>query len=286
MAMAQQSQPSTYTQGYSNCTIATHLTRTANADAAFVLPYVKKTDRLLDLGCGPGTITIGLAKYASEGSTIGLDISKDVLQKAKALATEANMPTDGPGSLVFEEANVLEGLEYQDDTFDIIFCSQVIGHIPPPDLPVKALSELRRILKPGGILATRDGLVPHFFPRSLELDRLWSQNQLRGFYQGNPPADPTNTIMPALFRRAGFDADGGKVKVGVSANVQHTAEQRKWLAWRGKGQLKEGDSFRQSWLDAGISEAEIEQTIRAIETWEKTEDAFFTQMQCEMLGWK
>jgi len=162
--MAQHSQPSSYTQGYSSYTTSTHESRTSEVDAAFLLPYIKKKDRILDVACKPSTITTGLA---SEGATIGIDISPDVLQKAKTLPDKSNVPTQGPSSVVFEEGNVLERLTYPDDTFDIIFCSQLFGHLPPPDLPLRALTEIRRVLKPGGILATRDGVGQHFLPTEL-----------------------------------------------------------------------------------------------------------------------
>jgi ubiquinone/menaquinone biosynthesis C-methylase UbiE len=282
--MAQHNQPSTYTQGYSNSTISTHQRRTAESDAAFLLPHIKKTDHILDVGCGPGTITTGLAKYAGEGMTIGLDISEDVLQKAKTLAAEANVPTQGPGSVVFEQGNVLERLPYPDDTFDVAYCSQVFGHIPPPDLPLRALSEIRRVLKPGGVLATRDGVAQHFFPQSLALDRLWVRNASRALHKGEPPADVTGAMMPTLFQSAGFDP--AKIRVGAGTLVHSGPEARRWLVARGTGQLQQGDAFRQSWLDAGITEDEIQETLRAAEEWAETEGAWFAALQCEMLAWK
>ncbi|KAF2796437.1 S-adenosyl-L-methionine-dependent methyltransferase [Melanomma pulvis-pyrius CBS 109.77] len=284
--IAQHSQSSTYTQGYSDYTVATQQLRTAESEAAFLLPYIKKTDHILDVGCGPGTITTGLAKYASQGRIVGVDISTDVLQKAKTLAAEANAPTQGPGSVVFEQGNVLESLDYPDASFDILYSSQLFGHLPPPDLPRRALAEMRRILKPGGILATRDGAGQHFYPPSLDLDRLWVQNQARALGKGAPAADPTATMMPALFRGGGFDADGGKVRVGAGTTVYSGLETRKWLAWRAAGHLQKGDAFYQSWLDAGISEDEIRQTLVAVEKWVETEDAWYAALQCEMLAWK
>ncbi|KAL7929533.1 S-adenosyl-L-methionine-dependent methyltransferase [Trichoderma chlorosporum] len=284
--MAQTNLPSYYARGHSDHTIATHLRRKAETDAAFLLPYIKTTDHILDVGCGPGTITTSLAKYASQGTTVGIDISTDVLQKAKALADEANIPTQGPGSVTFEEGNVVDGLSYPDNTFDVVFSSQVLGHMPQPDIPLRALTEMRRVLKPGGILATRDGMNHHFYPQSLELDRLWGANQLRASRKGAPEIDPTSTVMPALFRSAGFDADGGKVRVGAAANVFAEAEARKRLAWRADGQLQPGDPFYQSWIDAGISKDEIQQTLHAIRKWADTDDAWLVILQCEMLAWK
>ncbi|KKO99883.1 methyltransferase-UbiE family protein [Trichoderma harzianum] len=284
--MAQTNLPSYYARGHSEYTIATHLRRKAETDAAFLLPHIKTTDHILDVGCGPGTITTSLAKYASQGKTVGIDLSTDVLQKARALADESNAPTQGPGSVVFEEGNVVDGLAYPDNTFDVVYSSQVLGHLPQPDIPLRALAEMRRVLKPGGILATRDGMGQHFYPQSFDLDRLWGANQLRASRKGKPEADPTATVMPALLRKAGFDVDGGKVHVGAGTSVFSDAEARKRLAWRADGQLQPGDPFYQSWLDAGISEDEIQQTLRAVRRWADTEDAWLVLLQCEILAWK
>ncbi|KAI5464435.1 S-adenosyl-L-methionine-dependent methyltransferase [Mariannaea sp. PMI_226] len=285
--MAQPNQPSNYTQGHSNYTIATHQSRTAESDAGFLLPYINKTDHILDVGCGPGTITTGFAKHASQGTTVGVDISASVLEKARELATNANVPTEGPGSVVFREGNVLESLPFDDDTFDVVFASQVFGHLlPSPELPLRALVEIRRVLKPGGILATRDAAGSHFYPQSLGLDKLWTQNLRRGLNKGAPETEPVAANMPAWLRAVGFDADAGKVRLGAGTTVFSGPETRKWLAWRVTGQLQRGDAFYQSWIDAGISEKEIQETLKAVHKWAETEDAWFGSLQCEMLAWK
>lgn len=162
----------------------------------------------------------------------------------------------------------------------------MLGHFPPPELPVRALVEMRRLLKPGGVLATRDAAATHSYPSSLALDRLYNQSQMRASRGGPPEDDPTGTLMPALYRRAGFDADGGKVRVGAGAGVFAGAETRRWLAWRIAGQLQPGDPFRQTWVDAGIPEEEIEEAVRAVEQWAETEDAWSVGVHCEMLAWK
>lgn len=284
--MSQHSQPSYYARGHSDYTVATQQARTVESDGAFLVPHIKKTDHILDVGCGPGTITTSLTKYASDGRVVGIDISPDVLQKARTLAAESNAPVQGPGSVVFQEGNVLRRLPYPDNNFDVVFASQVLGHMPPPELPVTALKEMRRVLKPGGILATRDEADSHFYPRSSDLDRLWTANQLRASRNGAPETDTTGTVMPALVRAAGFDADGGKVCIGAGTKVFSGLETRRWLAWRAKGQLKTGDPFYQSWLDAGISEGDVRETLSAVEEWAETEDAWFASLQCEMLAWK
>ncbi|KAJ9620089.1 hypothetical protein H2204_012399 [Knufia peltigerae] len=284
--MAQPKSTGNYTQGYSSQTVATQQARTVESEAAFLLPYIKERDYILDVGCGPGTITTGFVKYASKGKAVGVDISTNVLGRARATADEANIPKEGPGSVVFEEGNILQGLAYADNTFDVVFCSQTLGYMPLPDPPVKAITEMRRVLKPGGILATRDTVDQHFYPRSSDLDRLWVGNFRRAVLKGAPGAELAPPSLPALFRRAGFDADGGKVRIETGSTTFSGAETRQWLAKRAQSQLQPGDPLRQSWLDAGITDEEIQETLRASTQWAETEDAWFAALQCEMLAWK
>ncbi|PQE17104.1 arsenite methyltransferase protein [Rutstroemia sp. NJR-2017a BBW] len=280
--MAQKDLPSYYTRGHSDHTISTHLLRTAESHAPFLLPHLKPTDHILDVGCGPGTITTSFAKYVTEGRITGIDISPIVLQKAQTLASEFHIPTHGCGSVVFEEGDILAGLSYPDATFDVIYSSQLLGHMPPPELPLQALIEMRRVLKPGGILATRDGLGPHFYPRSLDLDRLWGQNEFRASRKGQPEVDTTAMSMPALFRAAGFK----EIKVDAGTNVYAGIEDRKRMFERAKGQLRDGDAFYRSWVDAGITREEIQETLWAVEKWAGMEDAWMVVLQCDVLGWK
>lgn len=275
-----------YKQGHTASTLATHLLRTAEADGGFLLPHIKRTDRILDIGCGPGTITTGFVKYATGGSVVGADFSEGVLEKARALAAEANIPTEGPGSVVFQHGDVLKKLPFDDETFDIVYASQVFGHLPPPDQPLQALAEIRRVLKKGGILATRDGAAQHFYPSHLNLDKLWGENAYR-VYMGEAYGkySPTNQQMPALLRKSGFDVDE-KMQVSGAASMLTGKEARVWIANRGAGQLKKGEPFYQSWLDAGITAEEIEETLEVVDKWAKTEDAWFAAMQVQILVWK
>jgi ubiquinone/menaquinone biosynthesis C-methylase UbiE len=74
---------STYGQGHHTAVTANHVIRTAEADAAFLLPYLKPHHRILDVGCGPGSITTGFAKYVPEGSIIGIDLTPEILKQAQ-----------------------------------------------------------------------------------------------------------------------------------------------------------------------------------------------------------
>lgn len=287
-----------YTQGYSASTLSTHLARTAESDAAFLLPHIRPTDHILDVGCGPGTITVGLAAYVPSGRVVGVDVSALVLEKARSVAAASSPPppSSGAGSVAFHQADVLAGLPFADGAFDVVFASHLFGHLPPPlaGLPLRALQEMRRVLRPGGLVATRDGAAQHFFPARLGLDALWAANFERvvrhsGGGGGEGAADEedaTGASMPRLYRLAGFAADEGKVRVGGAVKVFAGRETREWLAERTAAQLAKGDAFRQSWIDAGIAEEEIDRTVQAARLWAETEDAWGIAVQCEVLAWK
>ena len=145
---------------------------------------------------------------------------------------------------------------------------------------------MRRVLKPGGILGTRDIVQEHFYPRSVDLDRLWVENFRRAVLKGDTEADSSPPVMPALIRRAGFDAYGGKVHIGTGNTVFSGADTRQWLAKRAESQIQSDDPLHRSWLEAGITEGEIHETLLASRKWAETEDAWYAALQCEMLAWK
>lgn len=274
----------TYTQGYSASTTSSHELRTAATDAAFLLPHIRAADHILDVGCGPGTITLGLAAHAPRGRTTGIDLSSTVLSAARGRAAAAGLPTAGEGACVFEEANVLSGLPYADAAFDIVFASQLFPHLPPPDLPEAALAEMRRVLKPGGILATRDAAELHFYPKRFGLGRLWAGYMTRVLGRGRPDAELPGGEMPALFRRVGFEA--GKIHVGAGTTVFAGQDARKWYAESHLGRLSEGDEFLRSWVEGGVSEGEIEETRDALRRWGECEDGWYAALQCEIYAYK
>lgn len=267
-------QTSNYTQGYSKATVASHASRTVQSDASFLLPYIKPTDQMLDVGCGPGTITVGFAGLVPRGLVYGIDISDQVLDQATVVKSLDNV--------LFRKADLLAGIPYQDAHFDIVYSSQLFPHLPTADMRLKALTEMRRVLKPGGILATRDAAELHFYPRKYDLDRLWAGNLARGLRNGEADGVLPGGEMPALFRQAGFE----KVEVGAGTTVYAGEEMRRWFVEGCLGRLTEGDEFRESWRRVGITDHEVEETRVALKKWGDDEDAWYVALQAEILAWK
>jgi SAM-dependent methyltransferase len=134
-----------YTHGHHESVLRSHRTRTAQTSAAYLLPLLKSADRMLDVGAGPGTITVDFAEIVAD--VTATEISPDALALTRATAAER-----GSTNIDFQVADV-HALPFDDDTFDVTHAHQVLQHVADP---VQALREMARVTKPGGIIAARD----------------------------------------------------------------------------------------------------------------------------------
>lgn len=130
--------------------------------------------RVLDLGCGNGNLTSLLAKR-HRAEYFGLDLSENMIEEAKERLGVQAVLTVGDA----------EALPYEADFFDLLLCNASFHHYPNPR---KALSEMRRVLKPGGILILGDPTLPSrlltgFINRFMKFSnsgdaRLWHKKEL------------------------------------------------------------------------------------------------------------
>src|SRR5207237_6414427 len=154
----------TYTHGHAPAVVRQHAQRTAEEAAAFLLPELRPGMRLLDVGCGPGSITRGLAERVAPGEVIGLDLSRETLEEARRDAAAR-----GLGNLRYQEASVYT-LPFADASFDVAYAHQVFQHLREREA---ALREMLRVVRPGGLVAVRDvdwGTVA-YWPRDSWIDR-------------------------------------------------------------------------------------------------------------------
>lgn len=137
-----------YTHGHHGSVLRSHGRRTAENSAAYLLPELREGMRVLDVGCGPGSITLDLAPRAgSAGQVIGIEVVEEPLEAARAAAAaRGDTRTD------FRLGDVY-ALDFADGEFDVVHAHQVLQHLADP---VAALREMRRVTKPGGLVAVRD----------------------------------------------------------------------------------------------------------------------------------
>ena len=143
-----------YTMGFSEEFLSSLRRYTAEASAAYMLPYLRPGHRLLDFGCGPGTISVGLAKAIAPGEFHGIDMESSQIDLAKAVVQARRQ-----GNATFHVGDITD-MPFEDGYFDVAHCHNVLMHIPDT---AAALAEVRRVLKPGGIIACREMITASCF---------------------------------------------------------------------------------------------------------------------------
>jgi SAM-dependent methyltransferase len=132
--------------------------------------------RLIDVGCGPGTITVGLAQVVAPGEVLGVDFAPEMIEQARSLAKEKRI-----SNVRFEVARA-EDLPVADESCDAAFEHTLLEHVANP---LRVLREMRRVLKPGGVVGLADGdwgtmLVEPSIPAMMDgfalYERIWRHN--------------------------------------------------------------------------------------------------------------
>ncbi|QNE73826.1 methyltransferase domain-containing protein [Streptomyces finlayi] len=136
-----------YTHGHHESVLRSHRWRTAVNSAGYLIGGLRPGMTVLDVGCGPGTITADLAALVAPGLVTAVDITEDILGPAAEVIAERGLE-----NVEFATADV-HSLDFPDDSFDVVHAHQVLQHVGDP---VRALSEMRRVCRPGGIVAARD----------------------------------------------------------------------------------------------------------------------------------
>ncbi len=255
-----------YTHGHSESVLANHRWRTAANSAAYLVETLRPGMSLLDVGCGPGTLTGDLAAAVAPGRTVGIDREKSVLDEAATAAP----------SVEFRIGDVYD-LAFDDGSFDVVHAHQVLQHL---SRPLEALIEMRRVLKAGGTLALRDAVYGSFawYPDDERLDR-W-RAVYRSVCERNGADCDTGRRLPALVRAAGFrDLD-------VSSSTWTMSDQAArdfWgLTWARR--CRES-AFGAQAVDFGLAtRSDLDQMHDAWQDWARSPDGVFVVVHVEVLA--
>ncbi|MFF3818498.1 class I SAM-dependent methyltransferase [Streptomyces bluensis] len=268
--MAKPRETAVYTHGHHESVLRSHTWRTAANSAAYLLGSLRPRMKILDIGCGPGTITADLAGLVPDGHVTGVDRAPDILDRARATAAERGLT-----NIDFAVADV-HALDYPDDAFCVVHAHQVLQHVGDP---VRALREMVRVTRPGGYVAVRDAdyAAMSWFPLSPGLDDWLDLYRRVARANGGEPDAGRRLRSWAL--RAGLT----DITATSTAWTFATAEERAW--WSGL------------WADRTLASAYAERATRgghaapeelravaeAWREWGRREDGWFSVLHGEIL---
>jgi SAM-dependent methyltransferase len=261
----------TYTHGHHDSVLKSHRWRTAENSAGYLLPHLRPGMDLLDVGCGPGTITVDLAAAVSPGKVIGMDREHLVVAEAARL-----LESGAPGNLEFRTGDVYS-LDFDDGSVDVVHAHQVLQHLSDP---TAALAEMRRVLRRDGILAVRDGDYGAFMwgPNDPLLDR-WLELYHQVCAHNGAEADAGRHLL-GWARAAGFS------QIEASSSTWTFADPASCRWW--------GDLWAERVIRSGLAEQaveyglstrdELEEISGAWRRWTEHEDAFFVLVHVELIA--
>ncbi|MFI0357964.1 methyltransferase domain-containing protein [Actinomadura sp. 9N407] len=257
-----------YVHGHHTTVLSSHQWRTVENSAAYLIEHLRPGASLLDVGCGPGTITAGLAERVAPGPVTGIDSSADVLD-------EARRTTGGLTNVEFSAADV-HALDFPDGTFDIVHAHQVLQHVPDP---VQALREMRRVCRPGGIVAARDadfGTMA-WYPSPPGMDA-WRPIYYKTAREGGGEPDAGRRLV-AWAREAGFT----DVTAGASAWCYSTPEEREWWSESWGGRMLRSTVAERAIAGGHATRAELEEVYAGWKAWAAAEHGWYSVTHGEIL---
>ena len=259
-----------YSHGHHESVLRSHKWRTAENSAAFMLPHLRDGMSLLDVGCGPGTITADLARRIPGGTVVGVDLPSDVIGAAQR--------EFGNDNLRFEVGDVY-ALDFEDGSFDLVFAHQVLQHLGDP---IGALREMLRVLRPGGHVAVRDSDYGAFLwtPSDPRLSR-WLELYHQLTQRNGAEADAGRNIHRWV-RAAGF----AELQVSSSNWTFQNDEDRAWWGGLWADRVRQSEFATQS-VEYGLTtDSELDGIAEAFLQWADDPEGLFIVVHGEVVATK
>ncbi|WP_424211067.1 methyltransferase domain-containing protein [Streptomyces sp. BI20] len=259
-----------YTHGHHESVLRSHQWRTAENSAAYLLPDLRPGARVLDVGCGPGTITADFAHLVGpEGSVVGVDASAEVVEKARAAAAER-----GARNAEFATGDVY-ALDFPDDSFDVVHAHQVLQHLSDP---VAALREMRRVTRPGGVVAARDAdyAAMTWYPAVPDLDHWLKVYESVARANGGEP--DAGRRVTAWAREAGFTDIRSTATSWCFARPDEIA----WWSGLWADRTTQSDYAAKAVATGHATPEDLQSIATAWHTWGASPDAWFSVLNGEI----
>ena len=247
--------------------------RNAETKAHHLLPHLKPGFRVLDLGCGPGTISVGLANAVDPGQLHGVDIEESQVRLATQTARAL-----GCQNATFHRADVLD-LPFKDGYFDAAFCNSVLMHVPDTR---RALSEVNRVLKPNGVFACREMVASSTFisPRFENGRTIWGTFADMIRVKGGHP--DMGRDLKAAFVEAGFT----NIRATVVFDSHGTDGEVEELYDMLGGWFFSEETMSEATSSGMATPDDFDDWQLALERWRSHPGAFGATASGEAIGWK
>ena len=260
-----------YLHGHHESVLRSHRWRTAENSAAYLLPRLHPGMSLLDIGCGPGTITADLAAIVAPGRVTALERTEDALALAREeIARRAVHNVD------FMVGDVHDLLDIPDEAYDVVHAHQVLQHVSDP---VRALHEMRRVCQPGGVVGVRDSDYGGF---------VWSPEI--------PELEQWMRLYQRLAREAGGEPNAGRWLLGLANEVGFSdvvassstwcfasAEERSWWGslW---AERVTASSFAERATAAGVRGEDLQRIAAGWDQWAASPSGWFSVLHGEIVA--
>lgn len=258
-----------YTHGHHDSVLRAHRWRTAENSAAYLLGYLQAGLSLLDVGCGPATLTADLARRVAPGRVVGIDAAESVLVEARRTVDELDN--------VDVQVGDVYDLDFPDATFDVVHAHQVLQHLSDP---VAALREMARVCRPDGVVAVReaDYGAMTWWPNLPALDR-WMEIY-RGVARSNRAQPDAGRRLLAWANAAGLSDLASSASVWCFA----TPDDRRWWGdlW---AERTTTSAFARQAEDYGVARAaELAAVAAGWREWAGTPNGWFAVLHGEIVG--
>lgn len=260
----------TYTHGHHESVLRSHRWRTAENSAAHLLPHLSSGATVLDIGCGPGTITADFATLVTPARVTALEVTEAALGLARAEITRRGLT-----NVEFVVGDV-HALAFPDDSFDVVHAHQVLQHVGDP---VAALREMRRVTRPGGVIAVRDSDYAAFawYPRLPELDE-WLALYER-IARGNGGEPDAGRHLLAWAHAAGLE----QVTASSSTWCFATAADRTWWGDMWADRILESEMAATALRTGAATEQDLRRISDGWRAWAADPDGWMSLLHGELV---
>ena len=261
----------TYTHGHQEPVLRSHRWRTAENSAAYLLDRLRPGMDLLDVGCGPGTLTADLARRTAPGRTVGIDVAPGAIAAAREHAEASGVAVE---LLVAD----LRSADLERGSFDVVHAHQVLQHLREP---VDALAGMAALARPGGgIVAVRDADYPAMVwaPNDERLDR-WRSAYLSVTQANGAAADAGRHLL-----RWALDAGLREVTYTTSTWTFATPDERAWWAGLWADRTEASDFAVQAVAYGVATPDELSDLAAGWRAWAEDDGATFTVVHGELVA--